>query len=61
MPLRKDPPPPAPHRCPVCGFPQTKIQRILSEGKFGSSSYVCSRAECSIGRDLSKIATWVAV
>ena len=50
-----------PHRCPVCGFPQTKIQRILGEGKYGSVSYVCSRSECSIGRDLSKIQTWTAV
>ena len=52
---------PAAHRCPVCGLPQTKIQRILSEGKYGSVSYVCSRAECTVGLDLSKIATWAAV
>ena len=61
MALHKDAPPPAPHRCPVCQFPQTKIQRILGEGKYGSTSYVCARAECSIGRDLSKIETWAAV
>jgi hypothetical protein len=53
--------PPATHQCPACHFPQTKIQRILGEGKYGSISYVCSRAECSIGRDLSKIETWAAV
>jgi hypothetical protein len=49
------------HRCPVCQFPQTKIQRILGEGRYGSISYVCSRPECSVGLDLSKIATWAAV
>ena len=61
MAAHKEVRPPLPHQCPVCGFPQTKIQRILGEGKYGSVSYVCSRAECSIGRDLSKIATWAAV
>lgn len=61
MGAQKDVQPPVPHRCPVCHFPQTKIQRILGEGKYGSISYVCSRAECSIGRDLSKIETWAAV
>lgn len=61
MPSHKEPPPPATHRCPVCRLPQTKIQRILSAGKYGSVSYVCSRAECTIGLDLSKIDTWAAV
>ena len=54
-------PPPQPHQCPVCHFPQTKIQRILGEGKYGSISYVCARAECTLGRDLSKIENWAAV
>ena len=57
----KQPPPPATHRCPVCQIPQTKIQRILGDGKYGSTSYVCSRSECAVGLDLSKIETWVAV
>ena len=61
MPLHKAPPPAATHRCPVCQFPQTKIQRILGEGKYGSISYVCSRVECSVGLDLSKVETWAAV
>jgi hypothetical protein len=51
----------ATHRCPVCQLPQTKIQRVLSEGKYGSVSYVCSRVECAVGLDLSKVDTWVAV
>lgn len=53
--------PPVPHQCPVCGCPQTKIQRILGEEKYGSTCWVRSRAACSVGRDLSKIDTWVAV
>ena len=61
MPSHKVPPPPATHRCPVCQFPQTKIQRILGEGRYGSISYVCSRVECTVGLDLSKVATWAAV
>ena len=61
MPSSKEPRPPTPHRCPVCQFPQTKIQRILSEGKYGSVSYVCSRVECTVGLDLSKVETWAAV
>jgi len=61
MPSHKPPPPPATHLCPVCQFPQTKIQRILGAGKYGSTSYVCSRQECAVGLDLSKIDTWVAV
>ena len=61
MPAPKVPPPPATHRCPVCLLPQTKIQRILGEGRYGSISYVCSRAECTVGLDLSKVETWAAV
>ena len=61
MASQKELPRPAVHQCPVCHFPQTKIQRILGEGKYGSISYVCSRAECSVGLDLSKIDTWSAV
>ena len=61
MPSHKVPPPPATHRCPVCQFPQTKIQRILGEGRYGSISYVCSRVERTVGLDLSKVATWAAV
>jgi hypothetical protein len=45
----------------VCQFPQTKIQRILGEGRYGSVSYVCSRVECTVGLDLSKVDTWAAV
>ena len=38
--------PPATHQCPVCHFPQTKIQRILGEVKYGSISYEWTGAEC---------------
>jgi hypothetical protein len=55
------PPRPVVHDCPICHFPQTKIQRILGDGKYGSTNYVCSRVECTIGLDLSKLETWVAV
>ena len=58
---RKPAPPPAAHECPVCHLPQTKIQRVLGEGRYGSTNYVCSRRECSLGLDLSKLITWVAV
>jgi hypothetical protein len=61
MPSHKAAPPPATHLCPVCQFPQTKIQRILGEGRYGSISYVCSRVECTVGLDLSKVETWAAV
>ena len=61
MPSHKVPPPPTTHLCPICRLPQTKIQRILGEGKYGSVSYVCARMECSVGRDLTKIDTWAAV
>jgi hypothetical protein len=54
--------PPALHQCPVCHHPQTKIQRRLSATTHGSTVYVCLRTgECSIGLDLRKVDTWVAV
>jgi ssDNA-binding Zn-finger/Zn-ribbon topoisomerase 1 len=54
--------PPAVHQCPVCQRPQTKIQRRLGEKTHGSTNYVCTRAaDCSLGIDLSKVDTWVAV
>ena len=50
------------HQCPVCHQPQTKLQRRLSETQNGSTIYVCPRTgECSVGVDLSKLDTWVAV
>ena len=61
QPQRKDPVPPA-HLCPVCGHPQTKIQRLVGSVTRGSTNYVCARADdCSLGVNLSKIANWVAV
>jgi hypothetical protein len=57
----KPPPRPIAHQCPICQFPQTKIQRILGDGKYGSTNYVCARGECAIGIDLSKLETWVTV
>ena len=54
--------PALPHQCPVCHLPQTRLQRRLSETKNGSTIYVCPRAgECSIGVNLTKLETWVAV
>ena len=47
-------------RCPSCQQPQTKIRRVLADGKFGSGSFVCSRVECALGIDVSKLETWVA-
>jgi hypothetical protein len=62
IPAQDNPPPhPVAHQCPVCQFPQTKIQRVLSEGKFGSTNYVCARLECAIGIDVTKLETWVEV
>jgi hypothetical protein len=61
MAAHKEVPRPADHTCPACRCPQTKIQRILGEGKYGSVSYVCARVECALGLDLSKIETWAAV
>ena len=61
QPKRKDPAPPL-HQCPVCGHPQTKMQRQLGGTTRGCTMYVCGRAgECSAGMNLSKIETWVAV
>lgn len=51
---------PAAHRCPSCQQPQTKITRVLGEGKFGSINFVCSRMECALAIDVSKLETWVA-
>ena len=56
----KVPGPIAVHQCPSCQQPQTKIKRLLGEGKFGSSNFVCSRTECALGIDVSKLETWVA-
>jgi hypothetical protein len=56
-----DTPVPA-HHCPVCHQPQTKLQRRLSATTNGSTIYVCARwGECSVGVNLTKIETWVAV
>jgi hypothetical protein len=50
------------HRCPVCDHPQIKLRRRLGESSHGSTIYVCPRAgECSVGVNLTKIETWVAV
>jgi len=55
-------PAPALHLCPVCGRPQTKIQRVVGSVAGGSTSYVCARAgDCTIGINLNQIANWVAV
>jgi hypothetical protein len=47
------------HQCPSCHQPQTKIKRVLGDGKFGSSNFVCSRMECALAIDVSKLKTWV--
>jgi hypothetical protein len=53
---------PAPHHCPACHHPQTKIQRRLGDTPRGSTIYVCARkGECIVGVDLAKVDTWVAV
>jgi hypothetical protein len=58
---RNDLPPPV-HQCPVCRHPQTKLQRRLSTTTNGSTIFVCTRSgECSIGVNLSRVETWVAV
>ena len=49
----------ATHQCPSCHQPQTKIKRLLGAGKFGSSNFVCSRMQCVLGIDVSKLETWV--
>jgi hypothetical protein len=33
---------------------------VLGDGKFGSTSFVCSRMDCALGIDVSKLETWVA-
>jgi hypothetical protein len=57
---QKPPAVPAAHHCPSCHQPQTKIKRVLGDGKFGSSNFVCSRMECALAIDVSKLKTWVA-
>lgn len=48
--------------CPVCHQPQTKVQRRLTSTRNGSTMYVCTRVgQCSVGMNLNKIDTWVAV
>jgi hypothetical protein len=62
MPSKRNENSPPPHQCPVCRQPQTKIQRRLSGKTHGSTTFVCARAgECSVGVDLAKVDTWVAV
>lgn len=58
---QKLPQSPAEHQCPSCHRPQTKIKRVLPDGKYGSTNFVCARLECALGIDLSKLETWVAV
>ena len=48
------------HQCPSCHQPQTKIKRVLGDGKFGSSNFVCSHSDCVLAIDVSKLETWVA-
>lgn len=60
MSKQKVPATPSAHQCPSCHEPQTRIKRVLSDGKFGSSSFVCARMECTLGIDVSKVKTWVA-
>ena len=47
-------------RCPSCQQLQTKITRVLSDGKLGSNNFVCARIECVLGIDVSKLETWIA-
>jgi hypothetical protein len=50
------------HECPVCHFPQTKIQRKVGNERLGATNYVCARAgDCSLGINLMKVETWVVV
>lgn len=61
QPKRNDHPAPV-HQCPVCHHPQAKIQRQLNARSNGSIVYVCIRSgDCSLGINLSKVETWVAV
>jgi hypothetical protein len=58
----KPAPRPILHECPVCHHQQTKIQRKVGAEKFGATNYVCARAgDCSLGINLTKVDTWVAV
>jgi hypothetical protein len=59
LPSHEVPAPLAAHQCPSCHQPQTKIRRVLGDGKVGSTSFVCSRMECALGIDVSKLETWV--
>jgi hypothetical protein len=52
-------PAPAEHQCPRCQQPQMKIKRVPGDGRPGASSFVCSRLECALGIDVSKLETWV--
>lgn len=48
--------------CPVCHHPLTRVQRRLTETMNGSTSYICTRVgQCSVGMNLNKMDTWVAV
>ena len=60
VPKQKLPAVPAAHLCPSCQQPQTKIKRVLTGGKFGSTQFVCSRVDCVRAIDLAKLETWVA-
>jgi hypothetical protein len=49
-------------QCPVCHHPQTKVQRRLAATLNGSTMYICTRVgQCSVGMNLNKMDTWVAV
>jgi hypothetical protein len=51
-----------PPQCPVCHYPQTKVQRRLTATTNGSTTYVCTRVDqCTAGMNLDKMDTWVAV
>jgi hypothetical protein len=61
QPKGKDRPHSAP-QCPVCHYPQTKVQRRLTETVNGSTMYLCTRVgQCSLGMNLNKMDTWMAV
>lgn len=50
------------HHCPVCHFPQTKIQRKLADEKHGATNYVCARSgQCAVGINLAQVDNWVVV
>jgi hypothetical protein len=57
----KSPAQPVLHQCPVCQQPQTKIQRKLGEDRHGSTNFVCTRADCPVGFNLTQVDTWTAV